>query len=60
MFRTTVWYGSVLTAKKDTEEWLFRDRLKKLLIENEKEHYETVYEHIKKHIRLLWAGDKKE
>ncbi|OYT47357.1 hypothetical protein B6U79_04250 [Candidatus Bathyarchaeota archaeon ex4484_231] len=53
-------YGSVLTAKKDTEEWLFRDRLKKLLIENEKEHYETVYEHIKKHIRLLWAGDKKE
>jgi len=51
-------YGSVLTAKTNRGEWLFRDRLKKILIENEEEHYETVAAHIKRHIEPLWVRQK--
>jgi len=48
-------YGSILTAKTSEGEWLFRERLRKILIENEEEHYETVATHIKSHIESLWA-----
>lgn len=47
-------YGSILTAKTSNREWLFRERLKRFLIENEEEHYETVKTHIKSHMESLW------
>jgi len=50
-------YGSILTAKNDGE-WLFRDRIMKVLIENEEEHYETVARHIKRHVEMLWDQTK--
>lgn len=43
-----VTYGSVLTAGDGG--WLFRDRIKRVLLDNEEEFYETVAAHIKKHI----------
>ncbi|MEM3041784.1 MAG: tagaturonate epimerase family protein [Nitrososphaerota archaeon] len=51
-------YGSILTAKTNEGEWLFRDRLTRILIENEEEHYETVAAHIKRHIEPLWKRNK--
>jgi hypothetical protein len=47
-------YGSVLTAKKADSSWLFRDRLRKVLVKNEKQHYQTVEEHLKRHIKAVW------
>jgi len=47
-------YGSVLTAKKLDGEWLFRQHIIKCLLEHEEEHYETVAEHLKRHIRDVW------
>ncbi|MEM2111837.1 MAG: tagaturonate epimerase family protein, partial [Candidatus Bathyarchaeia archaeon] len=51
-------YGSVLTAKTNKDMWLFRQRIKKVLLENEEEHYETVAAHIKRHIEPLWPCKK--
>ena len=51
-------FGSVLTAKTSNGEWLFRSRLRRVLIENEEEHYETVAAHIRRHIEPLWAKSK--
>jgi hypothetical protein len=47
-------YGSVLTAKNECGGWLFRDRIKRLLIENEDEHYRIVAAHIRRHIEAVW------
>jgi len=47
-------YGSILTAQTSEGKWLFRDRLRRILIENEEEHYETVAAHMKRHIEPLW------
>ena len=46
-----VTYGSVLTAKDKEGRWLFRERIRKVLLENEEEFYETVAAHIKRHIK---------
>ncbi|MCS7119956.1 MAG: tagaturonate epimerase family protein [Nitrososphaerota archaeon] len=47
-------YGSILTARSDGK-WLFRDRLRRLLIQYEEEHYNTVAEHICRHAKLIWG-----
>ncbi len=46
-------YGSVLTTKDESGNWLFRDRILKVLQENEELHYEYVAKHMKKHLSLL-------
>jgi hypothetical protein len=46
-------YGSVMTAKKGNGEWLFRERIKRILINNEEEHYETVAQHMRRHIESI-------
>jgi hypothetical protein len=51
-------YGSVLRAKTNKNMWLFRQRIKKVLLENEEEHYETVAVHMKRHIEPLWSCKK--
>jgi len=50
-------YGSILTAKNECGEWLFRDRIKRLLIENEEEHYRVVAAHIRRHIEAVWRTE---
>jgi len=49
-----VTFGSVLTAKASYGEWLFRDRIKRVLIENEEEYYQTIAMHIGRHIGSIW------
>ncbi len=53
-----VTYGSVLTAKTGIGEWLFRERIRRILMENEGEHYETVAKHIRRHVESLWFWRK--
>jgi len=45
-----VTFGSILTLKKG-EKWIFRDRIRKVLLDNEEEYYETISKHIERHIR---------
>jgi len=52
-------YGSILTARKNSGEWLFRERITRFLIENEEEHYETVAKHIRRHIESIWGSRKR-
>jgi len=53
-----VTYGSVLTARASNGEWLFRQRIRRILIENEEEHYETVATHIRRHAESVWSRRK--
>lgn len=46
-----VTYGSVLTAKDNEGKWLFKERIRKVLLKNEEEFYETVAMHVRKHIK---------
>jgi len=48
-----VTYGSVLTAKTKDGKWLFRDRIRKVLIDNEEEFYQTISKHIERHIKSI-------
>ena len=52
-------YGSILTAKKNGGRWLFRERIRRILVENEDEHYETVARHIRRHIESIWGSRKR-
>lgn len=49
-----VTFGSVLTAKTSDHNWLFRERIKAVLFDNEEEYYETVSDHIGRHIKAVW------
>jgi len=51
-------YGSILTAKRSNEKWLFRERIRRTLVENEEEHYETVAEHMRRHMEMIWGSRK--
>ncbi|MDN5338066.1 MAG: tagaturonate epimerase [Thermotogaceae bacterium] len=46
-------YGSVLNAKDERNEYLFRDSIHKILFEYEEEYYSSIAKHIGKHIKLL-------
>jgi len=48
-----VTFGSILTAKRGDGTWLFRDRIREVLIENEEDHYRTVAAHLERHITAL-------
>jgi len=50
-----VTFGSILTAKARHGGWLFRDRIREVLIENEEEYYQTIAEHIGRHISPIWS-----
>jgi len=45
-------YGSILTAR-DGNGWLFRDRVRKVLMEHEEEYYQTVASHFERHFRAI-------
>jgi len=45
-----VTFGSILTAKGANGEWLFRERIKRTLLDNEGEFYEIIAAHIRRHI----------
>lgn len=47
-----VTYGSILTAKDDNG-WLFRDHIRKILMDHEEEHYRTVASHLERHFKEL-------
>ncbi|MEM1581041.1 MAG: tagaturonate epimerase family protein [Candidatus Bathyarchaeia archaeon] len=49
-----VTFGSVLTAKDENGNWLFRERIKRVLLENEEEFYEIIAAHIKKHVEMCF------
>jgi len=49
-------YGSVLNAKDERGNYLFRDKIFKILFDNEEEYYDSIEKHIGKHIRLLSGG----
>ncbi len=55
-----VTYGSILAAKDCNGKMPFRDRLRRILIENEEEHYETVAKHIKRHTESVWIFAEKK
>jgi len=49
-----VTYGSILTARREDGSWLFRDRIKRVLIDHEEEYYKIIANHIERHIKQLW------
>ncbi|MEM2899490.1 MAG: tagaturonate epimerase family protein [Thermoplasmata archaeon] len=49
-------YGSILTAKKPSGEWVFRERLINCLLNYEEEYYETIAKHLTKHIKAVWSS----
>ena len=48
-----VTFGSILTAKTRDGKWLFRDRIRRILIENEEEYYQIIESHLGRHIKAL-------
>ncbi|MBS7656616.1 MAG: tagaturonate epimerase family protein [Candidatus Bathyarchaeia archaeon] len=48
-------YGSVLTIKKASGEWVYRDRILRCLMEHEYELYETVAKHLRRHVEAIWS-----
>jgi len=46
-------YGSILREKDERGRYQFRDRIYKLLFENEAIHYQEVTKHIQHHLKLL-------
>jgi hypothetical protein len=57
-----VTYGSVLMARNSDGKWFFRERIRRLLLENEEEFYETIAAHTARHIKecfIAGGGAKK-
>lgn len=50
-----VTFGSVLSARGEDGRWLFRDRIKRVLLDREEEYYEVISKHIRKHLESLWS-----
>lgn len=48
-----VTFGSVLTARGEDGKWIFRDRIRKILLDKEEEYYEVISKHIRKHVEFL-------
>lgn len=48
-------FGSILTARSEDGKWLFRERIKRVLFDNEEEFYETIAAHIRRHIESLFG-----
>jgi hypothetical protein len=46
-------YGSVLNARNEKGEYLFRDNLYKIMFDYEEEYYDSIARHIGKHLELL-------
>ncbi len=54
-----VTYGSVLMARDNYGKWLFRERIRRILLENEEEFYETIARHIRRHIKECFTQHNK-
>ncbi len=52
-------YGYILNAKAENGEFTFKDKLYRLWRENEKTYSDMLYQHIGKHLHLLYSGFKK-
>ncbi|RLG03201.1 MAG: hypothetical protein DRN60_01860, partial [Thaumarchaeota archaeon] len=48
-----VTYGSILTARDSNGRWIFRDKIRKILLENEEEYYQLLQNHFRKHLMAL-------
>jgi len=48
-----VTFGSILTARGNDGNWLFRNRVRRILIDNEEEHYRTIATHFERYLKLL-------
>jgi hypothetical protein len=46
-----VTFGSVLTSRRDDGQWLFRDRLLQVVAQREAVHYDSLGEHLARHVR---------
>ncbi|MCD6546460.1 MAG: hypothetical protein J7K69_07390, partial [Thermotogae bacterium] len=46
-------YGSILNAKDENGNYLFKNKIYRVLFEHEKEYYESIEKHIGKHLKLL-------
>jgi len=53
-----VTFGSVLTARTRQGRWLFREQIKKVLIDNEEEFYDVISEHLERHFKALGLADR--
>ena len=53
-----VTFGSILSAKDDSGKWIFREEIKRVLLENEEEFYDAIAAHIKKHIEKCFSSTK--
>ena len=49
-----VTFGSILSARGENGKWIFKDRIKKTLLDREEEYYKVISMHIRKHIESLW------
>ncbi|MBS7634300.1 hypothetical protein KEJ34_02215 [Candidatus Bathyarchaeota archaeon] len=54
-----VTYGSVLMARDSDGKWLFRERIRRILLENEEEFYEAIARHIRRHIKECFTQHNK-
>ena len=48
-----VTFGSILTAREGDGSFQFRDRIKRVVFDHEEEYYQTISEHIGRHIKPL-------
>ncbi|MCL4415658.1 MAG: tagaturonate epimerase family protein, partial [Actinobacteria bacterium] len=46
-------YGVILSSKNRNDEYIFRNKIYKILFQNEEEHYDVVENNIEKHLELL-------
>jgi len=46
-------YGSILNARDENGNYLFKNKIYRVLFEHEKEYYESIEKHIGKHLKLL-------
>jgi hypothetical protein len=53
-----VTFGSILTARGSDGDWLFRDRVRRILIDNEEEHYRTIATHFECYLKSLGVERK--
>lgn len=52
-----VTFGSILSARDESDRWIFREEIKKVLLENEEDFYETVATHIRRHIEKCFPSN---
>ena len=49
-------FGSVLTWRREDDRWLLRDRLLRVLADNEDAHYDLLGRHLARHVQPFACG----